>query len=375
VEAASISGTAKAVLELAYEARADVGGERPVEVFVANFMRGDASADNALTRALQAAQIPFAFIREQGRFDRSVIPQIRELVRQNKTQVIWTNSVKSHFLVYRAGVQRVCQWVAFHHGYTSTDFKMRLYNEMDRISLRHANRVVTVCKPFAAQMEGCGVPRSRIRVQHMPIRPFSNAAGDSAELRSELKLPSDAKVVLSVGRLSHEKGHADLLTAFARLGEQLNDDRLRLVLVGDGPERAKLERQAIDYGINEQLVFTGQRDDAKRFYGIATVFALPSYTEGTPNVLLESMAAGVPVVAAAVGGIPELVSDGRNALLVPSSDPAALANGMASLMLSPSLRNDLAKAARNVVDDHSPRSYFEQMRKIFVETLDERLAH
>jgi glycosyltransferase involved in cell wall biosynthesis len=148
-----------------------------------------------------------------------------------------------------------------------------------------------------------------------------------------------------------------------------------LVLVGDGPERAKLERQAIDYGINEQLVFTGQRDDAKRFYGIATVFALPSYTEGTPNVLLESMAAGVPVVAAAVGGIPELVSDGRNALLVPSSDPAALANAMASLMLSPSLRNDLAKAARNVVDDHSPRSYFEQMRKIFVETLDERLAH
>jgi glycosyltransferase involved in cell wall biosynthesis len=367
LEATSITGTAKAVLEMAYEAKTDLSGAPGIQVSVAIFARGDALKDNVLTQRLQAFQIPFSFIREKGRFDRSVVPQIQDLVRRHHTQVIWTNSVKSHFLVHKAGVQKSCKWVAFHHGYTSTDLKMRLYNELDRISLRNADRVLTVCKPFAAQMKNRGVQPGRIRVQHMPIRRFVNSREDSARLRSELKMSPDDKVILSVGRFSREKGHRDLLTAFTLLRDQIKDSRLRLVLVGDGPERRRLEQQAQESDAQEHVLFAGHRDDAQRFYGIAKVFALPSYTEGTPNVLLESMAAGIPVVATAVGGIPELAIDGKNALLVPAADPAALANALQKTLQSAVLRNELAQAADKVVELNSPRSYFERMRDTFVE--------
>lgn len=370
LEAASITGTAKAVLEMAYEARADVIGERKIEIIVAIFARGEGTIDTILTRALAAAQIPFSLIREKGRFDNSVIPQIRGLMKKYDAQLIWTNSVKSHFLVNRAHVQKSARWVAFHHGYTSTDFKMRLYNELDRISLRHADRVLTVCLPFASQMESRGVPMSRVRVQHMPIRPFSNPAGDGLKLRSELQIPAQAKVILSVGRLSHEKGHLDLLTAFVLLQEQLPEDRLCLLLVGDGPERANLERQAALSSCAEHIVFAGHRDDVKRFYGIADVFALPSYTEGTPNVLLEAMAAAVPVVATAVGGVPELVTDSRNAILVPARNPSELAKALQKVLQSAALRNELVRGAAEVVEAHDPRAYFERMRVIFTEVVE-----
>jgi glycosyltransferase involved in cell wall biosynthesis len=144
---------------------------------------------------------------------------------------------------------------------------------------------------------------------------------------------------------------------------------VRLVLVGDGPEMASLKRQAQDGGVRDSVAFCGHRDDAKRFYGIASVFALPSYTEGTPNVLLEAMSANVPVVATAVGGIPELATDGRNALLVPAGNPGAMANALRKLLHSAGLRKELTDAAKDVVENHSPRSYFEGMRKVFLEAV------
>jgi glycosyltransferase involved in cell wall biosynthesis len=373
LEANSITGTGKAVLEMAYEAMADVSGGREVRISVANFVRGDVAAENALTKALGAARIPYSLIEERGRFDRSVIPQIRDVVKKYSADVIWSNSVKSHFLVRQAQLKKLCRWVAFHHGYTSTDFKMRLYNELDRVSLRNANRVLTVCQPFAREMEARGVNPSRIRIQHMPIRRFSNPPGDAATLRAELKLDPDSKVILSIGRLSHEKGHKDLLTAFQQVLVETKDERLRLVLVGDGPEQANLERQAGDCDMSDRILFAGHRDDAKRFYGIASVFALPSYTEGTPNVLLEAMAAGVPVVATSVGGVPELASDGKNALLVPAARPEELVRALLRIVQAGNEPRPLglAEAAQAVVDAHAPRFYFEGMRKVFLEAVSE----
>lgn len=366
LEAASITGTAKAVYEMALEAWAAKGEDRSVEMTVAIFSRGEGVPDNVLTRTLSAAGIEYSFIRESGRFDSGVVPQIRSLADKYGAQVVWTNSVKSHFLVNQAAVQKTAKWVAFHHGYTSTDFKMRLYNELDRLSLRNADMVLTVCEPFARQMEARGVDRERIRVQHMPIRPFENSTAAGAQLRNELGLAPDEDVVLSIGRLSHEKGHLDLVKAFAQLCTK--GTRAKLVLVGDGPERAGLEQAARQAGIAGKVVFAGHRDDAKNFYGVAKVFALPSFTEGTPNVLLEAMAAGVTVVATAVGGVPELASNDKNALLIPARDPAALTEALQRVLGSAELRERLTQAAQEVVASHAPRLYYERMRDLFFET-------
>jgi glycosyltransferase involved in cell wall biosynthesis len=244
---------------------------------------------------------------------------------------------------------------------------MLLYNQFDRISLRHADRVLTVCRPLAEQLKARGVSQNRIHVQHIPIRPFNTTPEDAAALRRELKIDPAAKIILTLGRLSYEKAQADLITAFAQLRDGNGNEGLHLVLVGAGTELPRLEKRAKQLGVEKRVTFAGHRDDAYRFYGIACAFALSSYAEGTPNVILESMAAGVPVVATSVGGVPELATHGRTALLVPPARPLALADALQRLLDSPALRNQLALAAREVVESHPPQLFFQNMRGIFVD--------
>jgi glycosyltransferase involved in cell wall biosynthesis len=361
LEANSITGTAKAVLEYAREA---AGG-----IEVANFVRGAANMNNSLTWTMEAENIPLRLIKEKGRFDTAVMPYLRELVDQLDPQIIWSNSVKSHFLVRWLGVQQGRKWVAFHHGYTSPDFKMRCYNQLDRFSLRQADLTVTVCQAFADQLVRRGVPSARIRVQHMPIRPFTVDPVRVRLLREELGIDAQTRVVLSVGRLSREKGHAFLIKAFAECCARNKADDPALILVGDGPESASLRQLAGSCLPPKSVIFTGHRDDVSGFYGLADIFVLPSLSEGTPNVLLEAMAAKVPVIASNVGGIPELAIDGVNALLVPSGNVSALSQAMEQLLSSSKLRLEFSSAAGKVVLEHSPQSYYRALHSIFEEVM------
>src|SRR5204863_4056449 len=137
---------------------------------------------------------------------------------------------------------------------------------------------------------------------------------------------------------------------------KMNPDlRCKLVIVGDGPERDRLESAAARSGVSQRIIFAGQVADVQTFYAIANVFVLPSHTEGSPNVLLEAMAANVPIVATAVGGVPEIVENEESALLVPASDPAALLAAIARLLADAELGQRLTKnAAKLVVENHSP---------------------
>ncbi len=369
LEANSITGTAKAVLEFAYEAARHLAGLPHVQISVVNFARGTAPATHALTSALQSASVPLHIVQERGRFDRAVIAQLKGVIALESPDILWSNSVKSHFLVRAGGLHRDLKWIAFHHGYTATDLKVRLYNQLDRWSLRGADRVLTVCQPFAAQLRKRGVEAGRIRVQHMPIRPFTPNETASKHLRLELGLTTDSAVILSVGRLSREKGHGDLLHAFAELRRGSRSKSLRLILVGDGPERIRLEQICRENKLEDTVIFTGHRDDAQHFYSIADAFVLPSYSEGTPNVLLEAMAAKVPIVATHVGGVPELAVNGKNAILVKPADFRELAAGISAVLDDSELRDRFSRAASQVVAQHSPDAYFRSLLSMFEEAL------
>ena len=108
----------------------------------------------------QAAGIEIDVIPERRRFDLSVIPALKEIIEQRQPDVVVTNSVKSHFLMWRSRLSKKYQWVAYHHGYTTTDQKMRLYNRFDRWSLPKAHLVLTVCDAFARELNAVAkVPR------------------------------------------------------------------------------------------------------------------------------------------------------------------------------------------------------------------------
>jgi glycosyltransferase involved in cell wall biosynthesis len=202
----------------------------------------------------------------------------------------------------------------------------------------------------------------------MPIRPFAPVSqGQKSELRHRLGLDERTRVLLSVGRLSREKGHADLIRAFPRIRELVGDSPLRLVLVGEGPERSRIEELCRVLNLTDLVILAGQQDDINPYYGIADVFLLPSHSEGCPNVLLEAMAAGVPVVASAVGGIPEVATNGRDAILVKKHDVAGFASATAELLKNRELRDHLVSYARGIVLRKSPEDYFKSITSVFTQ--------
>ncbi len=357
IEAATVTGPAKNLLEFCQTVR----GRTDIQISVATFDRnrsGGFGPDQAtgFSRAAESAGVPVTLISERSALDLHVVWRIRDLVDAENPDIVQTHAVKSHFLAYMSRVWRKRRWVAFHHGYTTTDTKDRVYSQLDRGSLRAAARVFTVSQAFKRQLVERGVSAARIEVvQNAVSLAWADGvrALDRQAARARLGIASDERVLLAIGRLSQEKRHIDLIEAHRLLG----DKSVRLLLVGDGPERANLEAAA-----GKGVTFSGQIQDTSVYYAACDVMVLPSLTEGSPNVLLEAMATGVPSVATQVGGIPEIVKDGESALLVPPSDPAALAQAIRTLLGDAELRARLVVNARSAIEArHTPETRAQEL--------------
>jgi glycosyltransferase involved in cell wall biosynthesis len=349
IEAYSITGPAKNLLEFARLAR-----EADVETTIATFTRG--APTNLFIDTARQSGIAVEAIQESGLYDRSVIRNLSQLAQRLQPDIIQTHAVKSHFLARCASLPREAPWVAFHHGYTWPTTKARLYNQLDRWSLRAAQKVLTVSVPFSEELAAHGVKREKIEIIHNAISPdwgrrFREPDLSSA-LRAKLGIGSDRNVLLIVGRLSREKDHITLLSAVARLGTGL---RPHLMIVGEGPERPRIEEQIRRLNLAGSVTLTGQQESAEPYYGIAQVAVLSSLSEGSPNALLEAMAAGVPVVATRVGGIPEIVTHQETALLIEPGDVPGMSAAIASLLEDQVLSQRLVERCREwILRHHSP---------------------
>lgn len=384
MEAATVTGAAKSMLDFCRAARdlGGGGGAASVEASFVTYRRGQTAplafdeggeavgaAPNEFVAAARSLGLPCDLVGERFRLDPRALGGLREAVRRRAPDLVLTHHVKSHFLMLLSGLRREFPWVAYHHGYTATDRKMLAYNQLDRLSLPAADRVVTVCDAFARELrERRGVPSEKLFVQHNSIRPGRRVGDEEVNaLRSRLGLHKGERVVLTIGRLSREKAQADLLRAFSRLADA---GAARLVVVGDGPERAGLERLASERGLNGRVVFAGQTSDVAPFYAAAHVFALPSHSEGSPYVLLEAMAAGLPVVATSVGGVPEIVADGESALLVAPRDEEALASALGRLLSDPALARALAsKASGLAATRYAPETQLRSLARLYGEVV------
>ena len=367
VEAATVTGPAKNLIRFCEMLQADPAAG--LSISIAAFHRRSATGpeSNAFLDAVRAAGIDLDVIPERRRFDSSVLPALRDIIDRRHPDIIQTHAPKSHFLVRWLGLQRGLSWIAFHHGDTAEDLKMRLYTQLDRWSMRAAHRSVTVCEPFADLLVARGVRRDRLQIvpNAMAAAPLV-AKEEVSALRDRLALAPDARVILSVGRLSSEKGHADLLAAMRLLLRDQPQLAIKLILVGDGIERPSLERAAAAADLAPSVMFAGQCSNVWLYYSLADVFVLPSHSEGSPNVLLEAMAAGVPIVATKVGGVPETVEDSRSALLVPPSEPAAMASALARILNDPALAARLAaNASERLEARFSPHSRYQALLEVY----------
>jgi len=244
---------------------------------------------------------------------------IRDLCRRLRPDVVHTHGYRPD-VVHASVVRRLgMPVVTTVHGFTGGGWKNRFYEWLQSRAFRRFDAVVAVSRPLAHRVVRSGVPASRIHTVPNAWRqgapPLERAAA-----RRALGIPGDDFVVGWVGRLSPEKGADVLLDALPHL----SGVPLAVSVVGTGAEQVALQARARELGLNGRVRWHGAVSDAERVFPAFDVCVLSSRAEGTPVVLFEAMAAGVPIVASRVGGVPDVVSPAE-AALVRSEDPVALA--------------------------------------------------
>jgi glycosyltransferase involved in cell wall biosynthesis len=206
---------------------------------------------------------------------------------------------------------------------------------------------------LAAIAGGWGLPAARLHVLTNPAPPPLDVAAE----------PLGERTLVFAGRLTVQKGLDVLLDALHEV------PAAELVLVGDGPERSRLEHYAVAAGVAGRVRFAGAlpRDEVLRLLAGARAAVLSSDWENLPHAAVEALAVGTPVVSTAVGGVPEVVHDGENGLLVPARDPAALAGALCRVLDEPALRERLAAGTRPSVEAISRERIYERLEALLGE--------
>lgn len=178
-----------------------------------------------------------------------------------------------------------------------------------------------------------GLPAERVfYIGNFVDRPVAPDPQQQRQLRQQLGLPEDARVVVALGRMVGKKGFQDLLAAFARLDTTIHGRPLHLLLVGDGPLRGELERQAEELKLGGRVHWAGWQTQTSPYYYLADLFVCPSRHEPLGNVILEAWSHRLPVLSTASHGAIELIEEGINGVLAPCEQPEALAARMAELL-------------------------------------------
>ncbi len=208
------------------------------------------------------------------------------------------------------------------------------------------SRTIAVSQAAKDLLVRGGVPRSRIRVVRNGIEPryFRDESAAGREIRRQLGIRDGAPVIGTIARLSPEKGHRQLL----HIARDVLDQRpeARFLIVGDGPLKDELHATAAGLGLTESVTFTGPRQDIPAVNYALDVFLLTSREEALPLAIVEAMAAGRPVVASVVGGVPEVVLDGSTGFLYPPADHAGFVRAILNLIDRPDLRLQLGSQGR-----------------------------
>jgi L-malate glycosyltransferase len=233
------------------------------------------------------------------------------------------------------------------HGRWFPDYRRPKRVLFNRLMLRRTDRVVGVGEAVRrALVQNEGFPNHRVGVIYNGVDPaaFNGQAIDRAAIRESIGVRCEDLVIIQVARLDHLKDHATAIRAVHRAAQQNPD--IRLVLVGEGPEREKIQAEVDRLDLAERVRLVGTRHDVAELLRASDIFLLTSISEGIPVTILEAMAAGLPVVATRVGGVPEIVEDGQSGLLTAAGDDAALAGAIARLAADAGLRQRMGDFGR-----------------------------
>ncbi|HXF96799.1 MAG TPA: glycosyltransferase family 4 protein [Gemmatimonadales bacterium] len=284
---------------------------------------------------------------------------IEQLCRRLRPDVVHTHGYRADVVDGPAARRLGIPVITTAHGFTGGGPKNRVYQWLQRRAWRRFDAVVAVSRPLMAQLARW-VPSERLHCVPNAWYPAEPPL-EPAAARRALGVGPDELRVAWVGRLSAEKGPDVLIEALARL----RDIPVTVSFLGAGPLREALEAQAARLRVADRIRWHGLVPGAARLLPAFAALALTSRTEGTPIVLLEAMAAGVPIVATAVGGVPDVVSE-REAVLVPPDDPEAVATALREVLAAGSRTHRRVEAARARLERDFPlAAWLERYERVY----------
>ena len=304
------------------------------------------------------------------RRDVGALAALRRAIREFSPAVVHTHSSKAGVLGRLAArLERVPVVVHTVHGFGFTPLqsptRRALFRTAERLAARWTDHFVAVSERNLRTGVELGLwspDRASVIRAGIDLASFRDAADDGS-VRARLGLPADAPLVVQVGNFKPQKAPLDFIRAAARIAARHAD--VRFVMVGDGPLRGDAERLAAELGIADRTVFAGWWDDVPGLLVTTAVSVLSSHHEGLPCSVVESLAAGVPVVATAVDGTPEVIRPGINGELVEPGDTAALAEAVSGILGSDERRRVMAAAAPDGVVEFDRDHMVRQLEDLY----------
>ncbi|MGH7676975.1 MAG: glycosyltransferase [Gemmatimonadaceae bacterium] len=284
---------------------------------------------------------------------------LEEHLRRVSAALVHTHGYHGTVVAYFAAKDLGIPLVSTVHGYLTRSLKERVYNVIDRLLLRRFQAVIAVSHGIREQLLQSGLPPQRVHLVQNGMA--AHVADDRDRAREALGLDAADRVVGWIGRLSPEKGPDLFLRAYASSGASGH-----AVIVGDGPEQPRLRDLAQTLGLDSQrVVFAGFRPNAAELLTAFDVLALTSRMEGTPMVILEAVARGVPIVSFAIGGIPDLLNN-DSAWLAPPENVDAIAESLRAALGQPDeARRRATNARERLADRLSIESWVERISKVY----------
>ena len=323
----NVGGPATHVLELAAGLPRD---QFEVRLIAGREGKGEAGMHYLAERMGVTPEILPSLSPHIGPADALAFLQLRAMFRSWKPDVVHTHTAKAGAVgrtaARTAGVPAVVHTFHGHvlRGYFSPPVEF-FFRSVERTLARMTDRIVTLSPALKADLVGMGIAKPE-KIDVVPLGmnldPLLDCASRRGELRSELGIRPDQPLIGIVGRLVPIKNHRLFLEAARSMVDSGNP--ARFVLVGDGALRDSLQALAGELGITERVHFLGWKQDMVPVYAALDLLALTSDNEGTPVAVIEAMAAGIPVVSTAVGGVPDVIRNGETGWLVPPGDAPAL---------------------------------------------------
>jgi glycosyltransferase involved in cell wall biosynthesis len=320
-----------------------------------------ARGEDSMAFVAEGLDVPVVGIPELGREispvrDLLATVRLAALIRRERPQILHTHTAKAgtvgRVAALLAGRARPPIVVHTFHGHVLYGYfgplRSRFFRLLERWLARHTTALVAVSPQVRDDLVSLGVaPADKFVVVRLGIELDERVGGNSDsrdEMRRYLGISSTRFAVGWVGRMTAVKRTDDVLDAFKQLQE--HGVAATLCLVGDGPDRPGLERRAHELGIMRDTLFLGYQEDVGPLYAAFDALMLPSGNEGTPVSVIEALAAGTPVVATRVGGVPDVVRDGEDGFLVEPGASDELAARLAELARDPALRDRFGAAGR-----------------------------